>query len=361
MGDKKKIGILTLHRSFNYGAVWQCWALKRACEQLGCEVEIIDFNPFGRYTIKNMLRHSPYVAYRYIAHMHLFSRFLKNRLNLTTYSESNEWIQKNPPLDDIYIVGSDMVWSNSLVDEYLDSYLLNFAPLGVKRISYAASTGGKCLELKDYQLAELRKFSAISVREKQSVQDVQQKVIIPVVDVCDPTILLSKETYALEEEKPLCLPKRYVAYFNLAGDRVCEESAKLLGEKLGVPIVNIGGKYQSWARNYPAPTPEQWLYIIHHADYVCGTSFHVVAFAILFQSPFVYCAPEVKGHSTNVGRIMNMLEQTHFMHRYIANAAQITNELLDENRDLINNISYVEAYRNRSFDWLKNALESETN
>lgn len=31
----KKIGILTLHRPLNYGAVWQCWALKTACEKLG--------------------------------------------------------------------------------------------------------------------------------------------------------------------------------------------------------------------------------------------------------------------------------------------------------------------------------------
>ena len=38
-----KVGILTLHRAINYGAVWQCWALKRMCEQLGHDVELIDY------------------------------------------------------------------------------------------------------------------------------------------------------------------------------------------------------------------------------------------------------------------------------------------------------------------------------
>ena len=149
MAVKKKIGILTLHRALNFGAVWQCYALKRACEMLGHEVETIDYNPFGHYTIKWAICHRPLVAYSYLMFMWQLGRFVSQRFNLTEHTESHAWIKNNPPKDDIYIVGSDTIWSNTIVGEYLDSYLLDFTPSNVRRISYAASTGGNPLELNE--------------------------------------------------------------------------------------------------------------------------------------------------------------------------------------------------------------------
>ena len=265
----KKIGIFTFHRAFNYGAVWQCYALKCACESLGYKVETIDYNPQGDYRVSYALHHRPMVAFSYLARMVQFGRFVRKYLNPTVHAESHEWIKQNPPQDDIYIVGSDQVWSTVIVGKQLDSYLLDFAPAHVKRISYAASTGGNPLKLNEYQLSELRKFMAISLREKQSVPDIQSKVNIPVTDVCDPSLLLPQEDYQKLEQKPLFLPKHYVAYLDLDGDSFCEKSARLAGKILGLPIVNFVGKYKSWAyRNYLVPSPGKWLYILHHADFI---------------------------------------------------------------------------------------------
>lgn len=221
MEEKKKIGILTLHRALNFGAVWQCYALKHTCEALEYEVETIDYNPYGDYKAIWATHMRPSTAYRYLMFLRQFDRFVCTHLNPTPHSTSHEWIKANPPQDEVYVVGSDTVWSNTVVGDYLDSYLLDFAPKKVKRISYAASTGGNPMELNDYQLDELRKFSAISVREKQAVPDVQSKVDITVVDVCDPTLLLTKDDYEKLEKKPLCLPKHYMVYFDLAGDPFC--------------------------------------------------------------------------------------------------------------------------------------------
>lgn len=360
MTPKKRIGIFTLHRALNYGAVWQCYALKNACESFGHETETIDYNPYGHYTITGALRHKPLVAYQYLMFMHQFNLFVHKRLNPTVHTEDREWIKNNPPQDDIYIVGSDTVWSNAVVGDYMDSYLLDFAPSHVKRISYAASTGGNPMELNEYQLGELLKFSAISVREKQSVSNVQEKVDIPVTDVCDPTLLLKQEDYSLLEQKPLYLPEHYIVYFDLAGDPFCAEMVKILSKMMHIPILNLAGKCKRWARyNRLTPTPEQWLYIMHHADFVCTNSFHGVCFSIIYNRPFICCAAKKGGRAMTNGRVQNLLEQTHFTNRYITELSQLSTEQILDSSDFIKNAKYIEIYRSRSLKWLKNAIENE--
>ena len=353
-----RIGVFTLHRALNYGAVWQCYALKYACESLGKVVETIDYNPYGHYEAKWVIGKRPSVAYRYVMQLRQFNRFVSQRLNPTQHTESHDWIKQNPPQDDVYIVGSDTVWANAVVGDYLDSYLMDFAPDDVKRISYAASTGGNPMELNEYQLGELRKFSAISVREKQSVADVQSKVDVKVADVCDPTILLTQDEYAAIEQKPLWLPKHYIAYFDLAGDPFCSECAKQLSKALHLPVVNVGSKYKHWAnRNYLAPTPEQWLYIINHSDYICTNSFHGVAFSIIYRRPFVCCAAQVGGRAKTNGRVQNLLEQTNLEDRYITNLEGVR-KIIEQETNFEESV--IETYRNRSLQWLKNAIEDET-
>ena len=360
MNKKKRIGILTLHRALNFGAVWQCYALKRVCESLGYEVETIDYNPYGHYTISGALCHKPLVAYTYLKFMCQFDRFVCNRLNPTIHTESHEWINANPPQDDIYIVGSDTVWSNAVAGDYLDSYLLDFAPAHVKRISYAASTGGNPLELNEYELGELRKFSAISIREKQAVPDIQSKVDIPVVDVCDPTLLLVHGDYEPLEKKPLFLPKHYMVYFDLAGDPFCAAVAKQLSNQLNLPILNLAGKYKRWARyNRLAPTPEEWLYIMHHADFVCTNSFHGVCFSIIYNRPFVCCAAQSGGRAKANGRVLNLLEQIHLYGRYLTDIQQVAEYAVGGK--ISDDEKFVFQYRERSLEWLKTVLEDETN
>ena len=357
----KRIGILTLHRALNFGAVFQCYALKHACEAMDYEVETIDYNPFGHYSVLGALHHRPIVAYKYIMFMRQFNRFVSQYLNPTTHTESHEWIKNNPPQDDIYIVGSDTVWSNAVVGDYLDSYLLDFAPPQVKRISFAASTGGNPMTLNEYQLTELRKFAAISVRERQSVSDVQAKVDIPVVDVCDPTLLLTQYDYAKIEQKPLWLPKHYIVYFDLAGDPFCSQTAQLIAKSLHLPILNLVGKYRSWAQyNYLTPTPEQWLYILHHADFVCTNSFHGVAFSIIFRRLFICCTAKKGGRAKTNGRMLNLLEKTNLQERYVTDFTQVT-ETVVEDMDFVDSESYIYKYIEYSLEWLKNAISDEKN
>ena len=129
MKNSRKIGILTFHRAHNYGAVWQCWALKKTCESFGCQVETIDYNPWGHYDAKWAIGHRPSVAYKFLKQLYQFNQFVDKRLNPSVHTESHDWIKNNHPQEDIYIVGSDQVWANDVVGEFLDSYLLDLFPI----------------------------------------------------------------------------------------------------------------------------------------------------------------------------------------------------------------------------------------
>ena len=55
MANKKKVGIITLHRVVNYGSVLQAFALQEKIKNLGYDVEMIDYYP-ERLTMIGMLK-----------------------------------------------------------------------------------------------------------------------------------------------------------------------------------------------------------------------------------------------------------------------------------------------------------------
>lgn len=351
---KKKIGIFTLHRAQNYGAVWQCWALKRSCEKLGYDVETIDFNPFGHYTYQGFLSHRPDKAISYVLSFWNFNRFVTEKLNPTEHTEDHDWIMKNAPKDDFYIVGSDTVWCENVVGEFLNSYMLDFAPDGVRRISYAASQGGVFAQSPVFR-DEIKKFSAVSLREPQFIGETSEVYGGEVVDVCDPSLLLTKEEYQREEKRKWRLPKHYIALFDLAGDCAVVNAAKMMRAKTGLPIVNLVGRWLRNAnRNYFSITPEEWLYMIHNADYVCTNSFHGTAFAIIYRRPFITVAATKGGRAKTNGRAENLLTQCGLMDRYVTDLSQLDNIGMV---DYTKAEPHIEAYRKRSIEWLKQALE----
>ena len=60
-----RVGIITVHRAFNYGSVLQCFALQSYLQDLGCDVRVIDYRqrwteeiykPFSLYFIWKALK-----------------------------------------------------------------------------------------------------------------------------------------------------------------------------------------------------------------------------------------------------------------------------------------------------------------
>src|SRR5690554_1267519 len=124
------IGILTFHRTQNYGAVLQAYALKEAIQQFGHHVEIIDYRPeflVERYLvfdkkrissssfiklIMNLIKEISLLSRRYIKRKK-FLAFYQDSLNLSVMAYK-DGVECNIVGYDIIVVGSDQVWNTKI-------------------------------------------------------------------------------------------------------------------------------------------------------------------------------------------------------------------------------------------------------
>lgn len=357
--NNKKIGIFTLHWAVNYGTVLQCYALNKAISDLGYDVETLNYNPWGGgYSIKYFLKKRPSKSIRLIRTWKAMNSFYKKNIRLTEPIIGVQAMKENPPIKDTYVVGSDIVWNRDIVEDYLDQFLLSFAPKGSNCISYAASTGG-LQEIascdKDVFKENLKRFSAVSVREKQSIEPIQQLCDVPVTDVCDPTLLLSKEEW-ISLEKKVRVPKHYIAVYDLNSSPLVKSVAYKLKEKTGFELVNVCCTREKWLdKNYWGLSPQEWLYVMHHADYVLPLSFHGVAFSLIFERPFL-CSAILDSEGTELGkngRQKNLLSELGLLKQYISTPDFSDSQLVvdyDEVKVKLN------EYRKRSIEWLEKSL-----
>ena len=199
----------------------------------------------------------------------------------------------------------------------------------------------------------LPSFHSIAVREPMFLDDLSEWAGKEVVDVCDPTLLLTADNYQSVEKKKR-VPKHYILVFDLAGDPFLKEVACALKKKCGYKILNATGKYLKWADvNYYGLRPQEWLYIMRNADVVCTNSFHGTAFSIIFERPFICCQAKSSGRAKTNSRAENLLTQTQLMANYITDLGQIETW---EETDYNICAKAIETYRDRSIQYLKNAL-----
>lgn len=192
------------------------------------------------------------------------------------------------------IVGSDQVW-HPVINEGDDAYFLADVPDGVKRISYAPSFGVDEFDqkLEQKMAGWLARFDALSVREPQGAAIVKRLCGREAAVVCDPTLLLERVDYEAIESKPrFGLPKKYIAVYTVCGHPWAESAAIGLGKKMGLPVVHLpGGQLARWylpgkAKRVTALGPAEWLWFIHHAEYVVTNSFHGTVFSLVYHRPF---------------------------------------------------------------------------
>ena len=301
-----KIGIITFHHSLNCGAALQAWALQTYLRKRGFDAEIVNYGKIGwpgKYYLKcDSLRH--FVGSFYNAFLtffrtfgiesyrrHLYRRFQREQMGLSTAVEKGNIAKRGYTH---MIAGSDQVW-HPVINEGDDAYFLANAPEEVKRISYAPSFGVDEFdsELERKMAGWLARFDAISVREPQGAEIVKRLCGREATVVCDPTLLLGRADYeAIERTPRFGLPEKYIAVYTVCGHPWAEDAAIELGKKMGMPVVHLpGGQLARWylpgkAKRVTALGPAEWLWFIHHAEYVVTNSFHGTVFSLMYHKPF---------------------------------------------------------------------------
>lgn len=334
-----RIGVITLHRVVNYGSALQAYALQRFLEKKDYgDVELIDYifpNAFHKVkrSLKDRLRLFYCVEIRDMYFRGKRKKIKRLRsfynhyyhLSSVQYKSVDE-IMNNPPLYDLYITGSDQLWNvNTLRNDPVP--YCEFAPNGKRRISFAASFTINKLpdEFKESVRHRLDKYSHIGVREKSSldiVNDLQLKPDITVCNTCDPTLLLGKEDYdELANYSTIRVEGTYILVYGLtyaynpepALSYVINEARKKFGCKV-VAIESYKVKLEGHDQRIVGIGPSEFCWLFAHAKFVVTSSFHGTMFSIIYRCPFVSITPPMN-HSDR--RIIDILENMGLTRSYI--------------------------------------------
>lgn len=301
-----KIKTITCHEVYNVGASLQAYALEKYLQELGHEVEIIDYKPdylvaYKLLGIDNPIYNRPVlrelyqlaklpgrIKRRYGKRKKEFDRFTQKYLSVTPKRyKSNEELKKDLPEADIFFAGSDQIW-NTLFNNGKDpAFYLDFAPKSAIRASYAASFATEDIveEYKSKVREWLNNLNYISVRESSGVEIAKKLTNKEVVQVLDPVFLLNREKWKrLEKKLPASEP--YVLIYDFDNNKNLYKFAFDLAQKNGWKVYSFL-KNNMCDRSFENEGPEAFLWLIHHAKFVVSNSFHATAFSIIYQKQFV--------------------------------------------------------------------------
>lgn len=330
-----KIGIITVHKSPNYGACLQAYALWKYMEQQGNDCEIIDlYRPYQEDYVPSkrfqLMRQNTSFASRCKKAVKKMLGIKKRKVGKLfsdnaklKFDEFNSQIKYSrtykgidelyaaPPIYDLYVSGSDQLW-NPTQPYCLEPFFLTFVPNGGKKISYATSIG-----ITDLTDEEKRKFKdwlssydAISVREFQAKKLLESFITDHVIcQVPDPTFLLDVEEWKRLAVNPN-IKGKYILLFTLQWSPVLVEYCKRLNAESGLQLVVLTQIQPQYTDGGYIPVtdagPKEFIGYIANAEMVITNSFHCTVFSIITGANnfYTYIAP-----SNNLGsRITDLLD-----------------------------------------------------
>ena len=318
-----KIGILTFHYAYNYGAVLQAYATQMVLEEMGHDVEFINYQNnkitwnykrlhfkwnFGIFrnlslSISNFFRNN-----NQIRKESKYNAFISGKLNV-----SNQLFKEGDMVDaqqyDAIVIGSDQVWNPNLTG-CLDK--VYFGEVGIKPNTKVIAWSPSSLnteytpnELKQIS-TYLKNFTSISVRDESLKEIIKHLTNKEITITLDPTFVLKKD-YWLD----LCHEVPENNYILIYAVRHFEETmsiakkmAKANNKTLVVIRSIVNPVYHSHDRN--TCSPEDFLSYFYHADFIVCSSFHGTAFSIIFEKNFLNFIPS-KAKDSRVRTVLNAL------------------------------------------------------
>lgn len=372
-----KIGIITIHKINNYGSVLQAYALQQVCKDLGYDTEIIDYNfpnahhRENRYAMLDdaQLKEPEFIrllfAVALVKQHKRIARFVRKFQNLSSQRYNiPEELRSTPPRYDIYITGSDQLWSPRHCNGD-PAYMLHFAPDEALMISYAASFGTRSIpeELHPLYKELLSRYKYISVRENSGVEVINNIVGKEATTVLDPTLLLNRNEWnRIASPKRLVKKKYILCYFlnySFNAFPYVDDFAEYMQQQTGYEIVHVARpphklKYK-FTHYRVGASPEEFLALIRDAEMILTTSFHGTAFAVNYGKPvFTVVQGRNAGDSRQVSLMSNLgLE---------AQILSITDSFPSKDRfsyDAVEEQQRLEMLRQESKQFLINALRDE--
>ena len=289
-----KVSIITMTCTYNYGATLQAYALQEFVESMGHSCDIIDhMGWYGHRTIHLECNIDSFLKYPFKSKLEQgfknFEDFYLQNMHMTTRYESIKALYNSPPDSDVFITGSDQVWNPR---DLRGVFYLDFAPCQAKKVSYAASIGVPTIPEKKQSIIKeyLKNFDGISVRETSGYNAISLLTNKKVNTNCDPVYLLNRDKWRAIEKKPIEINDEYILCYMIYKPKWLNKWLREVRKKTDKKIVFIGlNGYRPVVCDYYVRNagPREFIWLIDHASAVVSSSFHGIAFSVLFGKPIV--------------------------------------------------------------------------
>lgn len=298
-----KIGILSMQRIKNYGSFMQAYGLKKTLEELGHDVQFVDYhveepvikdehtgkNDKISKVMKTLEGDAPFIQkIQYIIHKKNFGNKYYKQLGLT---EEPNYL---PELDTL-VIGSDEVFNCIQANKNVGYSLELFGKdnNAKKVITYAASFGNTTVKkLEDNGKKEeiaglLKNINAISVRDQNSGNIVKELTNRDVAFSLDP-VLIYDYIGKCKEIPEIKTNEKYIIVYAYS-NRISAEESKYIKEyakQNNLKVYAIGGA-QSCADKFIDCSPFEVLAYFKNAEMIITDTFHGSIFSIITHRNFV--------------------------------------------------------------------------
>ena len=330
-----KIGILTYHRSHNYGAFLQAYSLSHALNSIeGVSCEIINYNLNKEDVVyKKKKWKRPIYFPMFTKQDKMFEKVQSYQLlsgELILDDDYDKVLEYAENRYDVVIVGSDEIWRIASRG-FPNAYWLPGKREFIK-VSYAASGRNAedkfTEEVKENMKNIYNDFSYIGVRD--TITGKQVKMINKEINVyrnCDPSFLYDRFKDKNILKKEICkkwnldYDKKLIA---IAYDRpeIISKMRKLLGKDY--EFICITRPMWNANKNLIDISPFEWVDVIGGCDYLLSSYFHGMLFAVNQNTPFIVIDRRADKNNIETSKLYDFLSYTNMLDRY-----KIANELTD--------------------------------
>jgi hypothetical protein len=279
---KQKIGILTYHNGFNFGAYLQVYGLQRALEGMGFTPEVIDYKSW----------YHKYFEYRCLFYTRRPSLFIGNIQKMRAFFKAHRMLKLSRHVNsakgfdglryDAVVFGSDEIWNYSNPIVKLDPVYFGLGVPCKQRISYAASCGSlPCDIVVPVVVANgWQNFNAISVRDENSQSIVSRYVSTAVKIVWDPTFLVD-----FSAEEVACPLKDFILVYTTGFSTDMQHAVRGYADRTGKRLISLGYRNAFCDENILGIGPFEFLGWYRAASVVITSMFHGTIFGIKYNKP----------------------------------------------------------------------------
>lgn len=301
-----RAGIITFLHNNNYGSSLQAYALQRTIRELGYDCVHLDYRPDGKEKIRNLLtsgndmklildglRKRSVQADQSGARRksEAIPAFYRKRMELTAACRNQKELRKESKNCDLLVCGSDQIWNPVWMNP---AYFLSFAGKEKTKIAYAASLGVSRLP-KASKVRKIRRwtedFRAVSVREQEGADLLEQMTGLKAEVMPDPVCLLTREEWNEIAGKT---PERepYLLCYFIGENPEYWQKVQQLQQETGLRVLVMPVTAESYRSGYElldGAGPEEFLGAVRDAACFCTDSFHGLVFGTIFGTRTEVC------------------------------------------------------------------------